>query len=66
MSILERESRGLPETRTAWCSLWRLTVDPLEKSCYRWRNTELNPKRRDALLRLAHGGVNNERIGLLF
>jgi len=44
MSILERESRGLPETREAWCSLWGLTVDPLEKSCYKWRKTGLNPK----------------------
>ncbi|MDI6904545.1 MAG: hypothetical protein QMD13_03505 [Candidatus Bathyarchaeia archaeon] len=36
MSTRERENRGLPRKR-AWCNLWRLTVDPLEKACYKWR-----------------------------
>jgi hypothetical protein len=34
----ERQSRGITQKK-AWCSLWHLAVDPLDKACYKWQNT---------------------------
>ncbi|MEM3696525.1 MAG: hypothetical protein QXQ94_03345 [Candidatus Bathyarchaeia archaeon] len=35
MGIRERQSRNLP-TQKAYCSHWRISIDPLEKACYKW------------------------------
>jgi hypothetical protein len=41
MGIRERQSRKLPDKK-AWCSLWQIPVDPLEKACYKWK--QQNPE----------------------
>jgi len=39
MAMRERQNRGIPNKK-AWCSLWRLPVDPLEKACYEWQSNQ--------------------------
>ena len=38
MALRERQSRGIT-TKRAWCSVWHLAVDPLDKACYKWQKT---------------------------
>jgi len=39
MARRERQSREVIENK-AWCSLWRLAVDPLGKACYKWQSNQ--------------------------
>jgi hypothetical protein len=48
MAMRERQSRGITQKR-AWCSLWHLAVDPIEKACYKWKKGKPKGNRKFSL-----------------